>query len=341
MSPSSISSSEPIGGLRRLDWRAPLLTVAILLGVELGIVRSGYLWKRAPNTMVGAFTAVEQNVLTKATPPKVVFLGSSRMRDAVAPRDLEAVMGLPRGAVLNLGLTGGTPYEARLFYERHRPLLAQARVIVVGVEDWYWNEGTPRNEVERHFATFGDRLRWVEQRHELGDLVGGVWRTVELQDPLTRFGMSFVKGVKTVRFHDDRMVWRAPSDVRQLGPATTDIVGPIEHNMQAFKLGPGYEGSLRVLLRAAREDGVRVVLTQLPLRAAYVDELEKRYPKMAPFMKERVEALARELDADVALYARGTDLGILDDRFYDYGHFSEGGSQEMNAVWAELLRPRL
>lgn len=341
MSPSSTSSSDDEAnapaGFGRLDVRAALLALAVLVAVELGVVRSGYLWRRAPNTMVGAFYGIEREVLAKAPPPKVVFLGSSRMRDAVDPRELEEELTLSRGGVLNLGLTGGTPFEAHLFYARHRPLLKQARVIVVGVEDWYWNAGTPRDEVERAFATFGDRFRWFEERHEIGDLVGGVWRTAEVQDPLVRFGLSFAKGVKPVKFKDDRMVWRAPSEARDIGPATTNVQGPIAHMMQGFRIGPAHEDSLRALLREAHADGVRVVLTQLPLRAAYVDELERLYPAILPHLRERTAALAAENGAEVKLYDRGTSLGIPDDRFYDYGHFTVDGSRRMNAVWKDLL----
>lgn len=238
---------------------------------------------------------------------------------------------------MNLGLTGGTPYEARMFYERHRSLLKKARVVVVGVEDWQWNDGYPRSDVERQFATMGERFEWFRERHQLGDVVGGVWRTVELQDPLARFGMSFVKGVKTVKFEEDRVAWRAPSEVRELGPTETDVASAVEHNMQNFALGTSGLRPLRILMARAREDGVRVVITQLPLRAAYVDELERRYPAVAPRMRADTEALGREFGAETRVFARGTDLGIPDDRFYDYGHFSEDGVRRMNLIWRALL----
>jgi hypothetical protein len=340
---SSTFSSESVqgGGFSSVDWRDWLLALAVLLIVEFGVVRSGYIWQRTPDTMLGAFFGVEREVLAKAPQPTVVFMGSSRMRDAVEPRQLEAALNLPRGGVLNLGLTGGTPHEAALLYEHHRTLLKRARVIVLGIEDWYWNEGFPRGEVERHFATFGDRWQWFKQRHELGDLVGGVWHTLELQDALLRFGASFVKGVQKIEFAEDRIVWRAPDERSETGPLHTDVAGPVEHLMQAFNPGPAYENALRALMLEARDDGVHVIVTQIPLRAEYVDELERRYPRITPYMRARIDAIAHEAGAEVALYGRGTEVGIPDDRFSDFGHLTEAGVRRMTRLWERLLAPRL
>lgn len=287
--------------------------------------------------MVGAFKAIEQEVLQKAPPPEIVFMGSSRMRDAVEPRALEALLGLPRGGVLNLGLTGGMPYEAHRFYSDHRSLLRSARVLVVGVEDWYWNDGTARDQVERHFATMADRWQWFGEQRKLGDLVGGVWKTVELQEPLVRFATSYVKGVKAVQFHEDRVAWRAASDVREVGPEQTDVAAAIEQSMQGFALGTIHEPPLRELVSKARADGLAVILTRLPLRRSYCDELDRRYPTIVPFMRERLDRIVSEPGVQLVMYDAGDVLGIPEDRFYDYGHFTVDGVRRMNRVWAKLL----
>lgn len=317
--------------------RAPLLTIALLGGVEFGIARSNLLWKRAPNTMAGAFYAIENEVISHASPPTIVFVGSSRMRDAVDPRRLEGVLGLPRGGVLNLALTGGTPYEAMLYYERNRPLLRQASILVIGVEDWYWNVGVPRDEVELMFATFSDRWRWFQERHQLGLLVGGVWRTFEVQDPLLRFGASFYKGVERVKFREDRVVWRSTANTLEIGPDETDIDGAIDHVMESYTRGPHYEDSLGRLLAMAHGDGVRLVLVQLPLRDRYVDRMRERHPDMQPYVEERMRTLAGPVGATVLLFNRASTLTIPENRFYDYGHLTEDGCRRMNTVWASNL----
>lgn len=327
----------PASWARRLDVRAGLLAFGVLLAVELGVVRSGYLWERVPGTMLGAFLGVEREVLAGAETPAIVFFGSSRMRDAVAPRALEGELGLRRGAVMNLGLTGGTPYEARLLYERHPTVLRGAQVVVVGLEVWYWNRGTPRDEVERHFATFSDRRAWFEERRKLGDLVGGVWRTTELGDPLGRFAQSLYAGVKPVVFDEGRMVWRKAAEVRDVGPEDVDVVEPLEHHMQGLAEGPVHEASIRALVEAARSAGARVLLTHVPVRVPYYDELTRRYPGMESYVRGRAEVLARELGAELAWYARGEAVGIPDDRFYDYGHLTEDGVRRMHEVWKQQI----
>lgn len=321
--------------MRRLDPRAPLFALALLAIVEW-VARSDALWRRVPDSMVGAFTGIEEVVLSRAPVPEVVFVGSSRMRDAVDPRRLEAALELPRGGVLNLGLTGGTPFEALLFYERHRALLGRARVLVVGVEDWYWNAGFPPDEVERLHATFADRWRWFQRRGKLDDLAGGAWRTLEAQDTLLRFGVSLVRGVEPLRFVEDRLVWRTPNQILEVGPATVDLAPTLEHLMQSYAAGPAYEPELDRLLEMARADGLTVVITQAPLRDAYVDLVHERVPGAQPLLRERVAAIAAAHHARVELFERASDLGLPDDRFYDYGHVTEDGCRRLVPIWARV-----
>jgi hypothetical protein len=153
--------------------------------------------------------------------------------------------------------------------------------------------------------------------------------------------LSLFRGVKPVRFEDGRVVWREGKELREVGPATTDVAGPVAHNMQSFHLGVEREASITALLSAARADGVHVVLTQVPLRGAYCDERDRRFPRVAPFMRERAELLTKELDADAVFFDRGTDIGIPDDRFYDYGHLTEDGTRRMALHWLKAIKPRL
>ena len=340
MSRSSIFSFDTLS-LKGLDVRAAGLAVALLLSLEIGVARSDRLWRAVPDSMVGAFRGIEEEVIAKAPPPTVVFMGSSRMRDAVEPRAIEKELALPKGGVLNLGLTGGTPYEALLYYERHRDLLKQARVLVVAVEDWYWNDGFPPSEVERLYATMAIRWEWYKRRRNLGDLVGGVLRLTEVHEALPKWAISLVRGPTPLRFVDDRLRWRPPSQVLEVGPETADVAGSVATFMQGFKLGTAYERDLRALVAMAREDKLEVIVTQVPLRAQYVEALAKSHPRVTPFMHERAELLAREMGVRVELFGRGTDLGIPDDRFYDYGHLTVDGCRRMEPVWKRVLGPVL
>ncbi|MCA9537262.1 MAG: hypothetical protein KC620_00155, partial [Myxococcales bacterium] len=144
---------------------APLLCLSLLAAFEIGVARDERIWSAAPRTASGVFAVLEAQVIEPAEAPQVVLLGSSRVRDAVPPRALEAALGLPRGAVLNLGLTSGTPLDALTLYRRHRDKLGRARVLLLGVEDWYLNGAMPPTDRERRFATWAERV---------GDYVGEV-----------------------------------------------------------------------------------------------------------------------------------------------------------------------
>ena len=84
------------GGLR--PWGA-LLAVALLLAVEFGLARRDWIWGWWPRSESGVIDAIETQVIAQSDAPSVLFLGSSRVRDAVSPREVEKQLGLKRGAV--------------------------------------------------------------------------------------------------------------------------------------------------------------------------------------------------------------------------------------------------
>jgi hypothetical protein len=336
MSRSSIFNFE-FGWLRDVTWKAPLLALSVIGALEI-VVRSNAFWGRVPDSMVGAYGGIQHEIIEKAPiTPEIVFLGSSRMRDAVDPRQLEGAMALRPHAVMNLGLTGGTPYEALSYYERNRALLGRAKVVVIGVEDWYWNGSFPPDEVERLDATFGTRITWYERRHELGDVIGGLWRTTEVRDELPKWAISFVRRPVPPRFVDDRLIWRPASATLEVGPEETDVAAAVSDLLQNYRPAPAYESSLTRLFELLEADHVRVIVVQLPMRAAYYDAVQRAYPRAQPYMAERIDALAKRFHFAVQIFTRGTDLGITDNRFYDYGHLTEDGCRRMTSVWASIV----
>ena len=122
------------GSARGLRPWGMLLALSLLLAFEFGLARRDWIWGWWPKSESGVIDAVERQVIAEAEAPAVLFLGSSRVRDAVSPREVEEQLGLRRGTVLNLAVTNGTPFDALTLYRRNREKLRSAKVAFFGVE---------------------------------------------------------------------------------------------------------------------------------------------------------------------------------------------------------------
>lgn len=330
-SPSSTSSSS-----RRRWPRGLAVAVALLAVVEIGGARQTWLWAYVPDSQTGIIDALESQVIAPAPPPLVVLMGSSRMRDAVAPRVLEVELGLPAGAVLNLGVTAGTPFDALTLYRRNREKLGRARAVVVGIEDWHFNAGLDPNERDRRYMSWSERWHGFRGEATLSLAAGWIWRTYDAQGPLRRLARALVRGRDAALpiAPDGRVRWRKIE--RDEGPETTDVAAQIERTYRRFTPGRLRVDALERLISLAREDGVRVFVVQLPWRDAYVDYAEAHHAAAFAAARRMAEGIE---GADVVLYDRASALGIPARHFYDYGHLTPPGARVMTRRLAEVIAP--
>jgi hypothetical protein len=329
-SPSSTSNS-------KLP-RGALLALLLLLAVELGLARQERLWSWVPASNSGVVDAIERQVITPAQAPQVLLMGSSRVRDGVAPRQLEAALHLPEGAVLNLGLTRGTPWDAALLYRRNRDKLKQARLLVVGVEDWSFNAAVSPNERYRRFASLSDRVGVYNPDWTRSLVVGWIWRTYDAQGPLRNLLTSALKGrPKDLPIAPDgRVQWRKKES--DTGPKDLDLSLDVERAFRKFEVTDGLNDQLRDLIALAREDGLTVVLVQVPLRDAYIDLAAQKYPDALARYRDNLRHFS---DTPQLIYERASDLGISPEWYYDYGHLTAPGARVFTDRLAADLRPLL
>jgi hypothetical protein len=319
--------------------KGAVLATLLLLGVELGLARQDWVWTWVPGSNSGIIEAMEARVIAPSEPPTVLLMGSSRVRDAVAPRQLEQALGLPRGGVMNLGVTRGTPYDARLLYERNRAKLSKAKVLVVGVEDWSFNASVSPNERFRRFASLDERASTFDKDWTLSLLAGYVWRTYDAQGPLRRLLKSALTGREaTLPISDDgRVVWR--KEELEEGPAQYDVTPDVTRSLEDYATTEGLKAPLVELIALARADGLDVVVVQMPLRDAYVEQAQRRYPDA---LRQYAEVLG-SLGPGVAVwrYDRASSLGIQERWFYDYGHMTTRGAEVMTRALGERLKAQL
>ncbi len=355
MSPSSTSSSEPLAlappadaerdvaaaatdatadqpSVRRARPRGLLVALGVLAAVEC-FVRTELPWAWETATPSGVVDGIEQKIIAKSPDPTVLILGSSRARDGILPRQLEQALHLPPGAALNLGITGGTPFDALTLYRRNRAKLRRAKLLVFAVEDWHMNARFPPGTLDRRFATLEERWHTFDGESTVSLVAGWVWRTYDAQEPLRNFAVSLIRGRRQLRVTDDlRISWR-DKDLEQ-GPAHVAPERWLQRFYGDFELGRGRFDQLNQLLQLATSDGLQVLVVRLPWRDAYVNAVQARYASAFA----QTTQLTRTLPAKLVLFERCSSLGIADQDYYDYGHLALRGARLMTDVLASRIR---
>jgi len=302
--------------------------VALLLAFEFGVARQDWFWRLAGVRIV---EDLERLVVEPAPTPRVVVLGSSRLQFGLAPRVLESELDLPAGTCLNLAMGGGTSFDALLMYRRNRAKLSQAQVAVIGIEDWYYNASYPTNPRDARFATL--RERWEEYprpaRQEL--LFNWLWQTSSIQTA-AQIWIEQVHAGATARLQPDgRFVVDHPEEGADPHNAALMISRFYVHD--TFDLGRHRQ--LQRLIDLAREDGLEVMVVQMPLRDEYVEIAEREY---AEAWSAYHRAAATLSGAKVVLFPKLSEVGLSQDMLYDYGHAANGGAPAVTRLVAARLR---
>lgn len=333
---SSTSSSSTLQ-VRGLPLQAAGIALLLLLAVELGVGRQDWIWQAVRGSDIGLLNLMDRDVIPVAPPPKVLLMGSSRIRDAVPPRYLERYLGLSEGAVLNLGVTGGTPFEALVLYRRHREKLSQAEVLVISAEDWYSNGGIRPGDADRRFATLSGRLSDYGLEESLGLLVGWVWRTYDARYAIERWMRCQFRDCEGSAYvgPDRRVIYRREG--RLEGPAEVDVTPDLRRFYQNYAWSNGRLRQLARLIAAARQDGVRVMVVQFPFRDEYLSAVRKQHGQA---YDDYLRAL-RGLDgAEVLVFESAGELGIAQRYFRDYGHLTPLGAELMAERLAAAIAAR-
>ncbi len=152
------------------------------LCVRAGRRATPWVWDFNEYSSTGTITALERRIIAKAPAPKIVLLGNSRMRDAIAPRQLEDELGCNKGTVMNLAVSAGGTFEAKALYERNKRKLSRADLVVLNVDTWYLDETEPPTMNVRRFGSLADRLGIYGWQETASLVVGWAWRSYDVRD---------------------------------------------------------------------------------------------------------------------------------------------------------------
>lgn len=328
---SSIFSSESRPPLR--GWGGPpaglIFALLLLAVVEFGLARNESVWGYVPHSDVGVIDVLEQEVLAKAVanelPPKVVFFGNSRTRDAFAPRILEAKMHLEEGEVVNLALTRGTPFDAEMLYRRNRELLGQAKLVFFGVDVVQLDGALPLNERVRRLASFKDRLVRFSGSERIDLAAGYFWRTYDARDALRRLAKSFYKGAPEGLpiSKDGRIEWRNRSVNRRA--ARRSMSSFAKQHFANYQRDEHRRAQLQTFVELLESDGVRVVILQVPVKSGYAGAVRRRY--MSALSAYEDDVMRTVGDRQSLFWFDAGFAGLKDGHFHDYGHVNDTGAR--------------
>jgi hypothetical protein len=268
--------------------------------------------------------------------PLVLFTGSSRVRDAIAPRTLEKSLGLPEGSVLNLGLTMGTPFDTEILYLRNRDKLRQAKLVFFGVEPYQLDYHNRPTERILRYGTLRDRLKLIDEDDAAYRVAGYLWRTLDTGPAIQRFIKSWFKAQPELQpiAADGRVQWRTKAQNKVA--RRRSVRAEARRFFYRWRYSPNRQRKLRELIELFEEDGMTVVVFQVPARDRFWSYAQKKYPKKIKSYSTHVREAAA--GHDVFLFWDGKGQGLRPRNFYDYGHLKPGPARRFTRKMGALIK---
>lgn len=310
-----------------------LLTAIIFLGVlDFGLSRADWPYRKNPSSYVGTFLAQEKALRNDPVPPRIIILGNSRSKCGLLPQEMEHLLGLPKGAVLNLSIESGDHYDNYIFQERNREQMKPARLLIYAVDAYEWNANFPFSERFHHFAGFTDRLNLEPS---VLSLFGWFFRTEEkaalYQAIFRRINGRLVSALRLTRQTevDDPPVNQSKPPA-PLGP----VEGRVSFWYKDFRLSPKRQALLQEVVATAREDGQQVVILQLPFRDEYMREVSRAHTSDYDAYQRSI----RSLDGvRINLFETASACGLEPSDFKDWDHLDTTGAEKFTRVWCDWL----
>jgi hypothetical protein len=333
MSRSSIFSFDTLR-LTGLRPYGAIFAIALLVAVEVFVARGEMVWSFAQNSQPGIVDAMEHLVIDKAENPQIVVLGDSRDRDAIVPGVLARELGIPSSDVLNLSLTSGLPFDSLTLYRRNREHLSQAKLIILGVDDFSLRPLTDTERVRR-FATLRERWEHFEGETRASLIVGFIWRTFDANKAIGRLMKQvLLRPDRRVAIGEDgRVVWR-DENAGFVDDAEQMAIAWYGKGEKAFN-----SWAVRELLDLAKEDGVPVLLYRAPLSEKFREHRDRLQPHANQRFKDH---LAQYADHPAVVGQLVNDdpaaFGLSPDDFFDYGHPRASGAEKTTKALADEIR---
>jgi len=357
---SSIFSFETLRGFTpSIPWTWIGVILSVLL-VEVGTRHLPGSFLKRSGGWVGELYLAEQDVLGSGV-PEVVILGSSTAQYGVEPTVLEAAWGRDRGAVVNLALRGGGAFDALQVYKRNRAQLRKARAVVFCADVWTFNASFGPFQRYRLLAplkergSFASSIAFVRSQERAAGLealrtrrnslvVDHFFKMRVLTPYAIRSGtieLRLGRQKKWPQVGAGRILAKRP---QSLGPERIEEArfrSLARERCEAFAIHPLYVEHLRELARLLREDGVRLIVVELPVRDRYQDLLESEFDLEVAAHTSTLASLTRATGTTWLQFRRASECGLAPEDFRDYAHLATDGTRKLSRFLGEQLLPEL
>lgn len=344
---SSTSSSETRSDravlLHTLAWCAAFLVVA-RLAIPTFAPNTGYRTQLA-NAAEYLRQARDQDV-------KVVVFGSSRMRAAFVAEEWSRLAGLAPDQVINLSVPGGRSFDALYMLRDAGGLPEGTERVIVEVSHVEFNGNMQSPITGERVGTPPHYRRWASlgQRIALDDPIESVLLTLEYFWPLYhRLPMASWlaaldgQGYRVPMLPNEPVFW-SPEGTHLGDRANRLAYKPRRIAKRHFhdpQLSPFALRTFEELRRELVDQGVEVVLLQLPLKKGYLEVVHQAEASTELYDEIRTFALAQQ-DSHVRVLLRehASDWQLDDGIFIDYGHMSlEGATAFTRRLFETLNSP--
>jgi hypothetical protein len=287
---------------------------------------------------------LETDVLEKFPEPKIVLLGSSRIRRAVVPRLLDETLGLPQYSTMNLGLASGRLFEAQYFYEQNFDTLKSAKLVVLALDEWHLSTGWRLGSVYEFHAPWAERIALPDPLRTRMIMDGLFSMRLKLRmffpAMLTHLGVRKAQ-TPELALTDDYQVLPKPRKGLPPDINPQEYHKTIDTFYESFNVHPVMEGHVEAIAKKVKEAGGQLVLLQLPNRMGYQTQVEKLRGEQYRQHIESLKKLAEKLNVPVYIYRLPEECGLSDENYEDYGHINREGAKLFTRFIAPILQKHM
>lgn len=339
-------------------WRMYRPTPAALLG--LAVVMTLRLAMQLVGDGMLAFPAatvakdplrIERDELRGKPAPKLLLLGSSRMRYGLREDVLAEALGLATEEVRNAGLSGGSPADVAMLLARNQQALRGAELVVIDAAPWMlnanrtnallpatWRFSTLRQRLqldrprERVDALVDLAMRHKTERRELWDWLRGLLRLAAGQSTSSSWG----KGGKPL--------WStARSAQRRTDPGFRPAAAARDH-MRNFAVSGRTRAAVEQILSMCEQARTKLVIVDTPALPSYLAQIRAMpggTDGLRAYSTWLTELRAHPAVAAVLRYPDPGAAALSPQHFLDYGHLDKDGAGIFSRAVARDLRELL
>lgn len=329
-------------------WRLARPCLAFLLLsvflVEVFIARRGMGHRLVPDGDMENLYRNEELVVRPNPRPRVVVFGTSRGRGSFLPTHIEERLHLQRGEVLNLAIGGIHIHDAVWLYERNRSTLSKANWIVVQADAFQFSTGAAPSIRFRQMASLEDRLAFAG-RTRMRLLLDMIYQSDVVLPHWTGFVDSIYRRRKLPEKVQLDVYGRAAyvgldNDHHAEEFLTARLLHRIQENYGRYEYSQRFEDEFLRLVQMVKEDGGQLVVFGQPTASPYAPLLRKEKGDLERMFRRRIGELSAA-HGFLTLFWDGSDIGLSDRHFRDWGHVNISGARKLSEAFAEWLRPRL